>query len=926
MPRIAIAEGKYHQYLNTRGFITHLIPGMNSPEATFALDLARRQQTLGYRTQLISFELQTPQSKDGSMSRIVTPFNDLSLPVTEFGFANPRSWLTDDSAHLSPYFWDRVLPSQGIENPSIVHLHGEQMGLIGANRPDEVSIPTLLTFFREPADAEAAEAAIGGCDLTFFLSKYQMTEYSQQYRTLASIPRKLLSQVGYLGTDWNPNVEGRGGLPASYLGRLHSEYYGAVFGSGIEQAIDMLNTDPESAYLLYINQDFDRISRAWTQLRGNPVIRRTFHDITAFGWGVEPDPGLESYLRTLPDSYTYTLPTMMFLIQEAAKRLSESTPVVVGINDIGLSTRAIPPVLVALGSKGLLPLGPLTINEIVAREADVILKQLSPGQKIVLIASDNICGGRYTVGTHPLSEDNHGIVNVTLPVTVNNLPANTENLGAWYLHPETGGGVYFGEKLPRGVVTDLANRLSGGVVNLNSMIKIIDGEIARLMVDREHYGRPSYIDPQKPLIEAYAEDHVDQTDWSKHFDEPAVHSVTLDRWMQRWEDLRAAKDPDGIPHPKTAYHRGDWRLLWAVSNDVVLESLQKIAFTEKFFGRFEPYTESDWASINSACISMLKESATFLSDEQIPEDWFFERSPAHSLKANWKELFLAAMYIKNAFAEPSAAEAEWEGRKPADISTDKWMALYEASLKLDSEDNGIAGARTDGVWIDAGERPQYCQAFRNLVADGSNLQYFVRRLSGIEPEIKVENGVSGQEHLVFDPHNNIYVGEHSVFSCPNGGKIRLGNYVVITGKSAITWTGKGTLVIPDNTIIWGSSIFDIDPLVQSNRMKLIFNYHQRQGEVFDIEGLSGPRQIKFGFYGGLCWVTFHLEDGTAPTTMYPLSLNVKGRPDLNLMDDISDVDIRHHFREYFSAETEPIKKQLPFVGLTAAEILQRIRR
>ena len=706
--------------------------------------------------------------------------------------------------------------------------------------------------------------------------------------------------------------------PDSAKHRLDILYHEIIYGeTGIEFANRALAEKSQSVKsLIYICNETvsdiqGRTKRALDALRGDHVLQDSINEIIGYGRGLhqEFDP-----------LYRGALGTFVYLIGEGAKRLSAEAPIFIGINASGLAQRETPITQQEKGDKGAAVVGNRTLNQIVTVASQMVAKQLPLGEWLILAASDNAFAGRITVGDHLLSEDEHGIINLTVPETVLGKGITVgdeklkplEQLGIVLVNPNTGAVLGFEEKIPVIKIQDLARR-TGGVIDTNSMVKLMRKDIAELYNEEEHYMRPSHRDG-KPFLFAYA---AQTPDWSKLHDEPAVSSCTLEKWMLRFKE-------------KSGYDRRDWRMFWIIANDIVLSSLEKIALKQEYFGGIAKMTdESDptkstavLKEIRDKAISILAEFGGFNAENDPPQkDWYFKRNRELSLKANWKELFLACRTIKHKFGVN--AKDEWMKRKPAAIEYDSWKMIWDTSLKLDEEENGLAAGRIDGFWLDTGTKREFFNAWLMLVHEDPTIRETVRKLSDVSLR-GVEPSITGQENLLYQNPATVHIGGKTSFISAKGGKIHIGNNVIIR-DSVIIWNGEGDLTIPSNTVIYDSRIEDIDPTVRDDGATLIYRFKGTTGQTFEIDTPQGKKQIKFGFYDGVMFGSMSLKDGSEVSTVFPLDLNLKEKPDLSLIEKyITNPDLRYHFRQYYGDGVDVIKKPMPFAGMIAADILKQI--
>lgn len=992
MPRISSHPSPFkrptlHQFLNTAGRITHVVE-YGSRSAAFVRRIAEEQLNRGYDVQIIAL----PGSQNAAKLLRTQHPADISDKIPFFIGAPANIDRTMSSGNyldeLSNYFW-YVLTERSTELCSLIHAHGENMGIVISCRPQGISVPMIYSPFEaEPAHRMEETANLVNKTLLWSRAQFRSASAGSLFHNVSSDPGDLQSKVAYLTCDWLPREEPEDteNMRRS-LNVMHQHYYKLVFGSGLDQTHMMLQSPAQQiAHLLLNTQTHPRARRTWRDFNTNPGLRPIYRHISTFCWGRPPEESNPDILN-MPDDYTYSLGTIAFLIKAALPKLSKDTPIAAVINDAGTSTRETPVVQV-LGAKGLLEIGSASMNEAVARSLELIAKQLPPGRWLIISGSDNLFAGILTVGDHLLAEDaGHGLFSLTRPFNINELPRNTSDLGWHLLHQVTGARMGFSEK-PKGRdldrLKDEAKAGYGGIAHANTMIKIMREDVAILLMDREHLSRVSFADKNKSLLAAYAENEVDCPDWSLLFDNPTIGKETLNLWMEKWEKLNSAG--------KTKFHRSDWRLFWIVNNDIVLQSLQNVALSKKYFGQIcdasssvvngsVAFSESEWKTVNRACIDILKSSAKFAADETIPKKWFFKRCCATGLSNNWKEIFLAALCIKHNRGD--RAKSAWGASRPANVTADKWAKLFEIAEKLGGEENGIVGAAIDGPWLDTGEKPQLAQASLLIVAPDVSLQSVVRELLSTAPAgVQVDDSVTLQPNdcLMIGPGKRVFIGSNSVLSCPNGGRIEPGNDVVISQGSVIKFMGGpgSVLQIPDNTIICASSMNKFAPGVADPNLKLIYHFHQRPDGKYRINGVTGPKDIEFGFYGGVCWVSFpfdqakqdqwklpllfsrrpelfdtafeqgiitqridslekasscpadvrarlldHFHDiDISATTIFPLHLNLKDRPDLGLLgDEIRDPDLKHHFRTYYGLGEQSVYSRLvPFIGLPASKL------
>lgn len=679
--------------------------------------------------------------------------------------------------------------------------------------------------------------------------------------------------------------------------------------NGIEQALGLLRAPwvPIRDLVYICNETVSlahgRSERADEALGSDVKIAEGVENISIYGRGrhEEFDPDLRGALGTFIQQ-----------IIDGVQRLSPENRIVYGINGSGTATRETPITQQEKGDKSAARVGANSLMQIVAAGCDLVAKQLpEEGEFLVLAAGDNAFAGTLYVGDHPLAEDKHGIINLTIPEKVvgkgikNKDLLPLEQLGILLVNPATGARMSFEEKIPVATMQTLSKR-TAGIVDLNSMIKIIRKDVAKLYGDNEHYMRPS-VRNGRPLILAYA---ARIPDWSKLHDEPTVHSTPLNKWMARHD---------------AKYERGDWRLLWIVANDIVLASLEKIALSQEYLGRFASL-EIDWKAVNEVAISTLKKFGAYSAEnnDPVPQEWYFARNKTNSLETNWKELFLAGMAIKYNLGKGKDFAAEWMEYRPDEVDAEIWASLGETILELDQNENGIAAGRIKGFWIDTGTKRELFEAWMKLVDNDQLIRESMRELCGIPQGITVGNRVEGKDKLAMENPDKVFVGGQTHIISTQGAKIHLGENVVIV-DSAITWDGKEDLHIPPNTVIFGSKITEIDPAIQDKGATFVYRFNGNSCKDFTLKTPEGNKSVKFGFYGGVMFGSMNLSDGQELSTIFPLDLNIKGTPQMELLDRfVTNHNLRDHFKAYYADAESVLQHPVPFTGVKAAEILKNI--
>ena len=619
------------------------------------------------------------------------------------------------------------------------------------------------------------------------------------------------------------------------------------------------------------------------------------------------------------------------------------------------------------GDKGAAMVGNRSLNQIVTLSCEMLAKQLPPGEWLILAASDNAFAGRITVGEHLLSEDEHGIINLTVPEQVLGEGITTgdkklkhlEQLGIVLVDKITGAVLGFKEKISVVKIQELARRAKQKEIDMNSMVKLIRRDIAVLYGDEEHYTRPSY-KTGEPVLFTYA----GQTpDWSKLHDEPVVSSNTLEKWMAPYEielyrlpeaTIEAFKSAPGLSYLKKDENAGtlrvtgtvskgdrekildtvpesneglikklkkafdqsewdirDWRLLWVVANDIVLSSLETIALQEKYFGGIVDLLSPAPLTNNS---KEVWEEIRDASIEILTEFGGFSND-GDTPPENWYFKRCRNVSLKNNWKElflacravknrfGEGAKDEWMMRKPDGVEYVLWKTIWETALKLDEKENGLAAGRIDGFWLDTGTKREFFNAWQLLVDENPAKRAVARTISNVREGSAVDHEVTGQELLVIPNRDHVYIGGNTSFKSTKGGKIHVGSNVVIL-DSTIYWTGEGDLYIPSNTVIYDSRIEEIDPSVAGDGATLIYRFNGKAGENFEIETPKGKKKIKFGFYDGVMFGSMPLNDGTELSTIFPLDLNLKKIPDNRLIEDnIGNEDLRYHFIRYFGFGT-----------------------
>jgi len=924
----------FFQFTNRRGAILHVTPEYPLVSKTFGhlgrivQKVVEHQREAGFNVQVVvpgSPEI-NPSAKEINYIQVIGELS-AQYPLGEDAF--------DQMASFSRNFWKFV---EIAPFPiAVIHTH-DAMGLALGFRPEKLTrIRSIYSIYgpQDPSPLDysvpaanpdpeismgithhgrdsALKAGVYGAHHSIFWSEPHLSTLMRGlYQYFIRLEQERGVRFVILPGNFRPVDSPT--PPPSAIYRLNRLYHEIIFGeSGIEFANRAIGEPwvPIKTMLYICNETVSvlpgRTQRALAAFKSDNKIRDGISEIIGYGRGLHPE---------FNPNYRGALGTFVFLIAEGAKRIAPDSPIFIGINASGIAQRETPLTQQEKGDKGAAMLGNRTLNQIVTVGCELIAKQLPPGEWIIVAASDNAFAGRITVGDHLLSEDKHGIINLTIPERVLGegiTPGDErlkplEQLGILLINPKTGAVIEFREKASVIAIQNLA-KISGGIVDANSMVKLIRRDIAELYNDGEHYLRPSYKDGD-PFLFAYA-DKI--PDWSKFHDEPIVHSTTLEKWMGKYKE-------------GSGYDRRDWRLFWIIANDLILSSLERIALKEEYFGGLASHT-LNWEDIRNASLEILKQNGGFVPSSDPAPDindmWYFKRCQDAKLEANWKELFLASMAIKYKFAEK--AKDEWMKRKPASLGYDDWKTIWEISLDLDEKENGLAAGRIDGFWLDTGTKREFFNAWLKLIDENPVNRATIRRLCDVRPGGAVEAEVRNQELLVIPNRDSVHIGGKTTFVSLKGGKIHIGNNVVIR-DSEIVWSGEGDLYIPSNTVIYDSRLEDIDPTIREDGATLIYRFNGRSGQTFEIDTPSGKKKIRFGFYGGVMLGTMILNNGEEVSTLFPLDLNLKDPPDLSLIDKyITNPDLQHHFRGYYGDGVEVIKKPLPFTDMLAKDILSLI--
>lgn len=973
-----------HQYLTrTRGPIVHLAPVMAGlPGGTaeghlprIILDLVKTQRQAGFNSVAVIPGLRPESYKHGSIPHFNMESVD-GVPVFVLGNQlespypfSPASF--DSSLSFSQTFW-KFMGAQFGDKVSIVHAHDYSMGLVLASHPLGQKIKTIFSPYDPDYDYElplerdyvgagtqplqtnvclnlmtrsnpfcsgalsGVKMGVLGTDRTVFWSEAHRNMFFEDADYGPFFNHETNRGINFtaLGTSWTPRLSAL--MDADIKRALHLVYYETYFGGlGLDFAIALLRDEPEDVKnLVYLGAEWmsetpGRRDRALGSFAANPRLTSAVQNIA--GYGMDLDPEFSS------SKHVGTLGTFLWGIDKGTGLLSQTSPVFYLVNDTGLASRETPITQFERGSKGSVVVGKSPLNVIVAVGLDSVAKQLPPGEWVVLTACDNLkVSGCVTVGDHLLSEDGHGIFNMTLPKMVvgPNIPDGDPrlqplmDLGLNLVDESTGAKIGFREKLPTVREIQKLSESTGGIVDVNTMIKLIRRDIALLFNDADHYGRACFYNG-KPIIEAYAEMGA-VPDWSKLFDEASVGSVTQKAWMEKAN----ARDNE-------CFDRRDFRLLWYIANDIVLSSLEPIAFAdERYFGGTKIPIDQ-MKSIYNACVRIMVAEGAHVgagSGDPEPAEWYFKRDAESGLRGCWKEVFLSAMAVRHsvwrdaswqsswdAAAHEASVTQKWEGLKPAGVDKDIWSSLWASAKSIHEHENGIGAARINGTWIDTGTKRDLFNAWLKIVSPDIKERTAIRLITGLQTDTHIEQGVAGREFITASNIDSVYVGGESNF-CPDSGNgnVVLGRNVVII-NSKIRWAG-GTLHIPDNTVIVNSELVDIDPVVQENEPKLIYGYKNTQNATFQLSSpLLGDKTVKFGFYGGVVTGTMQLKDGRLLHTIFPMDLNLKGTPNMDLLDqNMSNPFLRAHFKAYYAQAADVLSTSVPFTGMKADEILWEI--